>query len=55
MSKKLVTTEPVFHEGDPEHDPVVEYWTAVEEIVEWAGEQFTVVQLPLPLRPERAA
>jgi len=46
VSKKLVSTEPVFHEG--ERDPMVDYWTAVEEIVEWAGEQHVIVQMPLP-------
>lgn len=46
--KKITSIEPVtFQEGDG--DPVTEYWTAVEEIVEWAGKQYLVVQLPLPL------
>jgi hypothetical protein len=44
----LTSTEPRFHEGDADHDPVAEYWTAIETIVEWAGEQHLVVQLPLP-------
>lgn len=51
MSGKLVSTEVQFQEGDG--DPVADYWTAVEDIVEWAGQQYLVVQLPLPF--DRAA